>query len=146
MKLSKIALFVLLSIASISCAFASPTSALDCFSNVPAEVKAANGCDGSNTNAVPDILTNILNSIILISGLIAVIFIIIGGVKYMTSTGDAGKIKHAKDTILYAVIGLVICVLAFIIVNWTISVLNKAEETSGQSIVVRDLATKSLHF
>ena len=38
----------------------------------------------------------------------------------MTSTGDAGKVKKAKDTILYALIGLIICVLSFAIVNWTI--------------------------
>lgn len=146
MKLSKITLFVLLSIASISCAFASPTSALDCFSDVPAEVKAAAGCDDSNTNAVPDILTNILNSIIFISGLIAVVFIIIGGVKYMTSTGDAGKTKQAKDTILYAVIGLIICVLAFAIVNWTIGILNDSGKVQEQSAAVQLPANKSLHF
>ena len=38
----------------------------------------------------------------------------------MTSAGDPGKTKKAKDTILYAVIGLIICVLAFAIVNFVI--------------------------
>ena len=54
-------------------------------------------------------------------GLVAVIVIIIGGINYMTSAGDAGKVKKAKDTILYGVIGLVICVLAFAIVNFVIA-------------------------
>ena len=62
----------------------------------------------------------ILNAVIGVLGIIAVIVIIIGGVKYMTSSGDSGKVKTAKDTILYGVIGLVICVLAFAIVNFII--------------------------
>ena len=62
----------------------------------------------------------ILNAIIGVLGIIAVVIIIIGGVKYMTSSGDSGKVKTAKDTILYGVIGLVICVLAFAIVNFVI--------------------------
>ena len=68
-------------------------------------------------------ITNILNYIIGVLGIIAVIVIIVGGVQYMTSSGDAGKVKKAKDTILYGVIGLVICVLAFAIVNFVIGAL-----------------------
>lgn len=64
---------------------------------------------------------NIINVIIGVLGLVAVIVIIIGGINYMTSSGDSAKVKKAKDTILYGVIGLVICVLAFAIVNFVIS-------------------------
>ena len=63
----------------------------------------------------------IINGVIGVLGLVAVVVIIIGGIQYMTSSGDAGKVKKAKDTILYGVIGLVICVLAFAIVNFVIS-------------------------
>ena len=45
---------------------------------------------------------------------------IIGGISYMTSSGEAAKVKKAKDTILYGLIGLVVCVLAFALVNWVI--------------------------
>lgn len=82
--------------------------------------KAA-GCDKNDADQLPITIINILNVVIGISGLIAVIFIIIGGFNYMTSSGDAAKIKKAKDTILYACIGLVICVIAFAIVNWVIA-------------------------
>jgi hypothetical protein len=119
-KLSKIMPFFLTGLLSIS-TLALPVSALDCSdSGVPDEVKEAAGCNGGNTNAVPDVLTAILNSIILVSSLVAVIFIIMGGVKFMTSSGDPGKVKQAKDTILYAVIGLIVCALAFVIVNFVI--------------------------
>lgn len=74
--------------------------------------------DGSDDLIVS--ITNIINAIIAILGIVAVIVIIIGGVSYMTSSGDAGKVKKAKDTIMYGIIGLVICVLAFAIVNFVI--------------------------
>ena len=65
-------------------------------------------------------VSNIIKAVIGILGLVCVIVIIIGGVNYMTSSGDAGKVKKAKHTILYGVIGLVICVLAFAIVNFVL--------------------------
>ena len=66
-------------------------------------------------------VVNILNAIIGVLSFACVVVIIIGGVTYMTSSGDAGKVKKAKDTILYGVIGLAVCVLAFAIVNFIIS-------------------------
>lgn len=76
---------------------------------------------GGNSDLKGNIQT-IINAIIGILGIVAVIVIILGGVQYMTSTGDAGKVKKAKDTILYGVIGLVICALAAAIVNFVIGV------------------------
>ena len=71
-------------------------------------------------------VTDILNAVIAVLATVAVIVIVIGGVGYMTSTGDAGKVKKAKDTILYGVIGLVICALAAAIVNFVIaSIINR---------------------
>lgn len=65
-------------------------------------------------------ITGILNGIIAALGIVAVIVIIIGGIGYMTSAGDAGKVKKAKDTILYGLIGLIVVALAFAIVNFVI--------------------------
>lgn len=92
-----------------------------CSGNYPDSVKSACGCKSSNSQTLPNVVINIINAIIGISGIIAVVFIIVGGIGYMTSSGDPGKIKKAKDTILYACIGLVICVLSFAIVNWAIN-------------------------
>ena len=76
---------------------------------------------GDNSNNLMANINGIINGVIAALGIVAVIVIIIGGVSYMTSSGDAGKVKKAKDTILYGVIGLVICVLAFAIVNFVIN-------------------------
>ena len=98
-----------------------PVSAVDdvCSSSASDEVKKAAGCSGGSDD-LPDIVINILNAVIGIAGFIAVVWIIIGGVQYMTSSGDPSKTKKARDTILYACIGLVVCVLAFAIVNFVI--------------------------
>ena len=68
-----------------------------------------------------DSVTNILNAVIGVLSFVCVVVIIIGGVTYMTSSGDSSKVKKAKDTILYGVIGLAVCVLAFAIVNFVIA-------------------------
>lgn len=91
-----------------------------CSSSAPSEVKEAAGCNGSS-NALPGLITGILNAIIAVSGIVAVIFVLIGGINYMTSAGDSGKLEKAKKTILYAVIGLAITVLSFAIVNFAIN-------------------------
>ena len=63
-------------------------------------------------------IKDVINVVIGILGLVCVIVMIIGGINYMTSAGDAAK--KGKDTILYGLIGLVICVLAYALVNWVI--------------------------
>ena len=89
--------------------------------NISDELKAAQGCANSKkVPALQDTVTNIINGVIAVTGLVAVIFIIVGGVQYMTSLGEPGKIQKAKNTILYALIGLTICALSFAIVNWAI--------------------------
>ena len=76
-----------------------------------------------NTNTDTDLVNNvtgIISAVIAVLGLVCVVVMIIGGVNYMTSAGDAGKVKKGKDTILYGLIGLVVCVLAYALVNWVI--------------------------
>ena len=76
---------------------------------------------GDSEPELTDSVKTIIYGVITVLGLVAVVVIIVGGVSYMTSTGDPGKIKKAKDTILYGVIGLVVCVLSFAIVNFVLN-------------------------
>ena len=76
--------------------------------------------DNETDTDLNESIINIINAVIGVLGLVCVVVMIIGGVNYMTSSGDTGKVKKAKDTILYGVIGLVVCVLAFAIVNFVI--------------------------
>ena len=70
---------------------------------------------------VTKLIKLIINIFSLIVGVVAVIMIIIGGLKYITSGGDSGNITGAKNTILYAVIGLVIVALAQFIVRFVLT-------------------------
>lgn len=64
--------------------------------------------------------TKLINTMIFVVGSVAVLMIIVGGLRYVLSGGDASGIKSAKDTILYSVIGVVIAVMAYAIVNYVV--------------------------
>lgn len=82
------------------------------------------------------VFKQVTNVILYIVGIIAVIMLIIGGIKYVISGGDAKKVTDAKNTVLYAIIGLVIAFLAFAIVNFVISALPTASsESRGSSMM-----------
>ena len=109
-----------------------------CDSNAAESVKEAAGCNGSD-NLVADIIVNILYIVIFIVGIISAIYIVIGGVKYMSSKGDANATQTAKKTILYSLIGLVITSLAFIIVNFSIGLIyGENSENNGQGSELDD--------
>lgn len=78
---------------------------------------------GGGTTRINEIITQVINIFSIVVGIVAVIMIIVGGFKYITSGGDSGNISSAKNTIIYAVIGLVIVALAQFLVQF---VLDKA--------------------
>ncbi|HEY1085888.1 MAG TPA: pilin [Candidatus Saccharimonadales bacterium] len=69
----------------------------------------------ANTNTF---IQNVIGTLIFAVGVISVIMIVIGGIRYATSDGDSGKVKSAKDTILYSVVGLVVALLSYAIVGF----------------------------
>lgn len=75
------------------------------------------GCDGQGT----PIFKTITNVLLFIIGAISVIMLIIGGFRYVTSQGDQNAVTSAKNTILYAVIGIIVAILAYAVVNFVIS-------------------------
>lgn len=66
------------------------------------------------------IFTTIVNVLLFIIGAISVIMLIFGGIRYTVSGGDSGAVTSAKNTIMYAIIGLIVAFLAFAIVNWVL--------------------------
>lgn len=100
-------------VASVTCPSGSkrgsaPTYA-DC--NLPADLP---------TKDVPTTAQTIINVLVSAVGIVAVAVIVIGGILYVTSTGDAAKAKRAQNTILYGVVGLIVAVLAYAIVNFVL--------------------------
>ena len=75
-------------------------------------------------------LKNGINLAIGVIGFIAVVIIIYGGFMYTTSAGDSNKVTKAKNAIMYGIIGLVVAMLAFAIVNFVIGGLFPASTTT----------------
>jgi hypothetical protein len=66
------------------------------------------------------VVTNIISVVIFIVGLVCVVMLVWGGIQYILSTGDSGKVTNAKNTILYAVVGLIVCIVAFAVVQFVL--------------------------
>jgi hypothetical protein len=73
------------------------------------------------TRTVTGTIKSVGNILVFLTGAISVLMIIIGGVRYALSGGDQGTITSAKNTILYAIVGVIISVAAYAIVNFVLS-------------------------
>lgn len=76
-------------------------------------------CKSRNDNA-SSMMKIIINTLLYIIGIIAIIMIIVGGIRYVLSGGNASQVKEAKDTVLYSVIGLIVAIMSFAIVNFVL--------------------------
>ena len=86
----------------------------------PISIKASEvGLPGSGTLQQGDIETLLMN-VYIVAGIVAVIVIIIGGIRFTTSGSESSNIKAAKDTILYAIVGLVVIIMAAAITDFVI--------------------------
>ena len=77
--------------------------------------------DNGQPTDINDGLGNAIYASLALVAIVAVIVIIIGGVSIATSQGDPGKIKKGKSTVLYGVIGMVVCIFAFAIVAFVLN-------------------------
>ena len=73
---------------------------------------------GENPDSLPDIIQNVIRVLLFIVGAAAVIMLIIGGIRYVVSAGDQQAVANAKNTILYAIVGIVVAVLAYAAVQF----------------------------
>lgn len=119
-KLATLSLLAMLSIGIVAPVLAAPAAHAG---TVAESIKSGSDKVGGTDNrvTVEEGIKNVVNVLLFLIGAIAVIMIIIGGLRYVTSNGDASATKGAKDTILYAVIGIIVAILAYAIVNFVIS-------------------------
>lgn len=68
-----------------------------------------------------NIVWNVVQFLFIALGGVSVIMIIVGGIQYTTSQGDSGAVQKAKNTIMYAVIGLVVALIATTVVTFIIN-------------------------
>ena len=92
------------------------------------DMTLGSGLESSKGTDVPTQLTGtggmfevVVNILLFIIGAVSVIMLIYGGIRYTTSGGNANSVTAAKNTIMYAIIGLVVAILAYAIINFVIS-------------------------
>lgn len=92
---------------------ASAVGIYDACSTDPNNIVCAN-----SSESVDPVIKTVIRYLLIISGIVSVVMVIIGGLKYSTSNGDSSKLSSAKNTILYAIIGVIISALAYGIVDY----------------------------
>jgi len=105
-------------VALLSLIFADATSAY----SMQEGINAARG-NGQPTElfGAGGIITTISNTLLFVAGALSVIMIVVGGLRYVVSGGNSTAVTAAKNTILYAIVGLVIAMLAFAAINFVLS-------------------------
>ena len=78
-------------------------------------------CDGSSESSVSKIIEQVVNLLTFIIGTAAVVIIVVAGLMYVVSGGNPQNTARAKDAIIYAVVGLIVTVMARLVVNFVIS-------------------------
>lgn len=106
-------------------------SALDCSNpQTPAEQEQCGACltepsgtcdPGQAQTTLGDTIRKVINVISVLVGAVAVVMIIVAGFRYVTSAGNAETLKNARNTIVYALVGLIIVAFAQVIVHFTLN-------------------------
>lgn len=115
---------VLVPIATVGSSYALIDGAKDqaiCGANLQ-DTNGSAGCTDTtdSENKVNNTLKTVISVLSIVVGVIAVIMIIIGGMRYVTSNGDGSSTSSARNTIIYAVVGLIVVALSQIIVRFVI--------------------------
>ena len=79
------------------------------------------GCSTADTSSLDKTLSAVINILTVVVGIVAVIMIIINGLRFVTSGGDSNKVSSAKNGILWAVIGIAVVALAQFIVKFVLN-------------------------
>ncbi|MDP3941300.1 MAG: pilin [bacterium] len=113
MKKLLTSLSLLLALAAPVSAFAAGVSPCD-----PANPNQPPGCSIINLpNATGTVVSSIVNFIFVIAVILALGFLVYGGIRWITSGGDKGGVENARNTIIAAIIGLIVVFLAYFILN-----------------------------
>lgn len=99
--------------------------------SLPVQAEAPGGLDDAMEKTQNDdmptelfddggIVTTVINTMLFIVGILAVIMIIYAGIRYTTAHGDKGQVESAKNTLMYSIVGLVVAIIAYAVVNWVV--------------------------
>ena len=81
------------------------------------EIQYIVGAQGATTGGLYDIIKRVMNLLLSFIALLGIIMLIVGGIYYMTSSGEEEQIEKAKKVVTYAIIGIAVALLGLVIVN-----------------------------
>ncbi len=119
-KTIKTALAGLLLVPALALGVSVAAGTVDVYAQVQDGINATGQSSTTSQASVGEIIKNVVNALLYLIGALSVIMLIWGGIRYTTSAGNQNSVTAAKNTILYAVIGLIVAVLAYAIVNWVL--------------------------
>jgi uncharacterized membrane protein len=97
------------------------------------------GSGGSITTGVKSLAAKVVNIFSIIVGIVSVIMIIYAGFKYVTSGGESNSVSSAKNTLIYAIIGIIVVVLAQLIVHYVLNTANSVAAPTGLQGIITTL-------
>jgi len=109
---------------ALSLAAANPQTSDACAGLNSLNGSSSTTCDKSSQSSLQGIIRFVVQTLSWILGIAAVIMVILSGFKYITAAGDSGKITSAKNTLIYALIGLVVAALAQFMVTFVLKSTN----------------------
>ena len=115
--MKKIALLVITPLLLLSIVFTAPVYALDGKAETGFK-DGVNQSGGKGQNNLMGTVQNIINTLLFVAGMVAVVVIVISGFRFITAEGDSNSTNRAKNSIIYASIGLIVAVSAYAIVNF----------------------------
>lgn len=111
--------FCAMSMLAVNMTASSPVVLADAKSQVQQGVNST-GLSGGPT--LEGTVKTVINTMLYIVGILAVVMIIYSGIRYITAHGDKGQVESAKNTLIYSIVGLVIAIVAYAIVNFVIGI------------------------
>lgn len=118
MKIKRLLTAIGLMAGMVAFALPAPAQAVNVFSQCGSG-GSSQVCRARNDSAT-SVAKNVINAMIFVVGIASVVMIIVGGFRYVMSSGDSSSVNTAKNTILYAVIGLSVAIMSFAIVNFVL--------------------------
>ncbi len=102
---------------------AQPAMAAPCTSGIKCVKQGADQADTGGTGTLQSNVSRITNGLMFIVGVIAMITIVVAGIMYATAGGDSNRVTAAKNTLTYAIVGVVVALLGYAIVQWVVRIL-----------------------
>lgn len=104
-------------------------AAADPATQITSGINSTTDGTGPTTN-LSSVFKTVVNVLLFVIGAVSVVMLIVGGIRYTLSAGNSSAVTAAKNTIMYAIIGLIVAFLAYAIVNWVLGALQGNAATS----------------